>query len=161
MGTLLTADIVLTSAIQVAIAIAGFTGIIIAISKGAQISARERISVSILLLASIATVTFAFLPMIFLNAGVSERSTWMTSSILFVIYFVSIVSYRVTQFRQSGVTMPAAVASGIGILGIVALLQLANAIFIRDSWPYLILIVSYVIYSFIVFAYLLWSLWTE
>ncbi len=57
--------------------------------------------------------------------------------------------------------MPAAVASGIGILGIVALLQLANAIFIRDSWPYLILIVSYVIYSFIVFAYLLWSLWTE
>ena len=161
MGKLLTADIVLTSAIQVGIAIAGFTGIVVAISKGAKISARERISVSILLLASIATVTLAFLPMIFLNAGVSERSTWMTSSILFLIYFVSIVSYRVTQFRRSGVTMPRPVSLGIGFLGISALLQAANAIFIRDSWPYLILIVSYVIYSFIVFAYLLWSLWTE
>ena len=161
MEKLLSAEVVLTSAIQVGIAIAGFTGIVVAVSRGGHISVRERISVSILLLASIATVTLAFLPMIFLNAGVSERSTWMTSSILFLIYFVSIVSFRVMQFRRSGTTMPPAVAYGIGFLGIAALLQVANAIFIRDSWPYLVLIVSYVIYTFIVFAYLLWSLWTE
>lgn len=161
MGKLVSADVVLTSAIEVAIAIAGFTGIVVAIAKGMKIPIRERISVSILLLASIATVTFAFLPMIFLNAGISERSTWVTSSVLFVIYFLSVVSYRVRQFWKLEVTMPAAVASGIGILGAASLLQIANAIFIHDSWPYLILIVSYVIYSFIVFAYLLWSVWSE
>ena len=99
--------------------------------------------------------------MIFLNAGVSERTTWMTSSILFLIYFVSVISYRVNQFRKSGVSMPPPVSLGIGFLGISALLQVANAIFIRESWPYLILVVSYVIYTFVVFAYLLWSLWKE
>ena len=161
MDKLLPAEVVLTSAIQVGIAIAGFTGIVVALSRGRHISARERISVSILLLASIATVTLAFLPMIFLNAGVSERATWMTSSILFLIYFVSVISYRVHQFRKSRVSMPPQVSLGIAFLGISALLQVANAIFMRESWPYLILVVSYVIYTFLVFAYLLWSLWKE
>ena len=161
MDQLVPAEVVLTSAIQVGIAIAGFTGIVVALSRGSHITARERISVSILLLASIATVTLAFLPMIFLNAGVSARSTWMISSIVFLGYFVSIVSYRVNQFRKSGVSMPPPVFLGIAFLSISALLQVANAIFIRDAWPYLILVVSYVIYTFIVFAYLLWSLWRD
>lgn len=161
MDKLLPAEVILTSAIPVGIAVAGFTGIIVAVCRDGQISARERISVSILLLASIATVMLAFVPMIFLNAGVSGPSTWMISSILFVIYFFSIVSYRIHQFRKSGVSMPAPLSLGIAFLSILALLQVANAIFIRDSWPYLILIVGYVIYSFVVFAYLLQSLWKE
>jgi len=57
--------------------------------------------------------------------------------------------------------MPPPVLLGIVFLGISALLQVANAIFIQDAWPYLILVVSYVIYTFIVFAYLLWSLWKD
>ncbi|MBM3358484.1 MAG: hypothetical protein FJY54_12250 [Betaproteobacteria bacterium] len=74
---------------------------------------------------------------------------------------IGIVSYRVNQFRKSGVSMPPPVLLGIVFLGISALLQVANAIFIQDAWPYLILVVSYVIYTFIVFAYLLWSLWKD
>ena len=157
----LAAEVVLSSAIQVAIGIAGFTGIIVALSGGAKIGTRERISVSILLLASIATVAMSFLPMILLNAGVSERSTWAASSIIFVVYFVSIVSYRFYEFRRSGTAMPRPLSLGIAFLGLCAALQVANAILIRDSWPYLILIVSYVVYSFLVFAYLLWTLWRE
>ena len=157
----LAADVVLSAAIQVAIGIAGFTGIIIALSGGAKIRTRERISVSILLLASIATVALSFLPMILLNAGVAGASVWMTSSIIFIVYFVSIVSYRFYEFHHLGTVMPRPILLGIFILSICAILQVANAIFIRESWPYLILVVSYVMYSFLVFAYLLWTLWSE
>jgi len=157
----LAAEVVLTSAIQVAVGIAGFTGIIAALSGGAKIGARERISVSILLLAAIATVTMSFLPMILLNAGVNERSAWMTSSIIFVAYFVSIVSYRFYEFRRVGTAMPRPLSLGIAFLGLCAALQIVNAVLIRDSWPYLVLIVGYVVYSFLVFAYLLWTLWRQ
>lgn len=155
------ADIVLSTAIIVGISIAGFTGIVVSITRPGKISAREKISVSILLLSSIATVTLGFLPMIFLNAGVNERLTWTISSTLWLIYFVGIVTYRVWEFRDSSAAMPGWVAAGLVFLGVVALLQVANAIVIRASWPYLILVVGYVIYAFLVFAYLLWNLWTE
>lgn len=157
----LAAEVVLSSAIQVAIGIAGFTGIIAALSGGVRVGTRERICVSILLLASIATVTMSFLPMIFLNAGMSERFTWTASSIIFVVYFVGIVSYRFYEFRHAGAVMPHPVKLGIAFLSLCAALQIVNAVLVRDSWPYLILVVGYVIYSFLVFAYLLWTLWRE
>lgn len=157
----LAAEVVLTSAIQISMGIAGFTGIILAVAGGAKVGTRERISLSILLLASIATVTMSFLPMILLNAGVGEGSTWMASSIIFVVYFTAITSYRFYEYRRAGTAMPIPLSVGIAFLGLCAVLQVVNAILIRQSWPYLILVVCYVIYSFLVFAYLLWTLWSE
>jgi hypothetical protein len=87
----------------------------------------------------------SFLPMILLNAGVNERSAWMTSSIIFVAYFVSIVSYRFYEFRRVGTAMPRPLSLGIAFLGLCAALQIVNAVLIRDSWPYLVRIVGYVV----------------
>jgi hypothetical protein len=57
--------------------------------------------------------------------------------------------------------MPRPLSLGIAFLGLCAALQIVNAVLIRDSWPYLVLIVGYVVYSFLVFAYLLWTLWRQ
>ncbi len=154
-------DMVLTSAIQVGIAIAGFTGIVIALSKRDADAKSRALLVSILLLSSIGSVFFSFLPMLLSLAGLDAATVWGASSVAFLLYIIAVIAYR---WRQFGAVRPAASAPVVGgglLFAAAILLQIPNVLAWRAAWPYLVLIVAYVIYSFSVFVTLLWNVWSD
>jgi len=154
-------DMVLTSAIEVGIAIAGFTGIVIALSKRDAETNSRALLVSILLLTSIASVFFSFLPMLLSLAGLADPTVWRTSSAAFLIYMAAVLAYRVRQFGAVRPRSSAPVALGGSLFLAAVLLQIPNALSWTAAWPYLVLIVAYVIYSFSVFVTLLWDVWHD
>lgn len=152
-------DMILTSAIQVGIAIAGFTGIVIALSKRDGGEDSRAILVSILLLTSIGTVFFSFLPMLLSLAGLDDATVWTASSATFLIYIAVVFAYRARQRVTMRSLSKGAVALGGSVFLVGLFLQIPNVFLFKTAWPYLLLIVSYVIYSFSVFVTLLWGVW--
>ena len=75
-------DAVLTTAIEVAIGIAGFSGVVVALGSriGIEWPKSAPVSLSALLLMSISTVFFGFLPLLMLSAAVSEERVWSSAS---------------------------------------------------------------------------------
>ncbi len=154
-------DTVLTSAIEVGIAIAGFTGIVIALSKRDANADSRALLISILLLTSIASVFFAFLPMLLSVAGLDDSTVWTASSAAFLAYISVVFSYRLRQRGAFPARSRAAVSLGGAIFLVGVVLQIPNVFILNSAWPYLVLIVSYVIYSFSVFVTLLWNVWHD
>lgn len=152
---------VLTSAIEVGIAIAGFTGIVIALSKRDADSNARALLVSILLLASIASVFFSFLPMLLSLSGLAEANVWRVSSATFLIYITAVFGYRARQLDAVRPRSSAAVVLGGALFFAGVLLQIPNVLWWMAAWPYLVLVVAYVIYSFSVFVTLLWDVWRD
>lgn len=151
---------VLTSAIEVGIAIAGFTGIVIALSRRDGDESARALLVSILLLASIASVFFAFLPMLLSLGGMGDASVWRACSAIFLVYIVGVGVYRWRQIGTARRASPAVVAGGSLFLAAV-LLQLPNILVWGAAGPYLVLIVAYVLYAFSIFVALVWDVWRD
>ena len=154
-------DMVLTSAIEVGIAIAGFTGIVIALSKRDAGADARALLVSILLLTSIGSVSFSFLPMLLSLAGLEDSTVWCVSSSAFLVYIAGVFTYRSRQIGsvRPRSSAPVMVGGSLFIAGV--LLQIPNAFAWRAAWPYLVLIVAYVLYSFSVFVTLIWDVWRD
>ena len=149
---------VLTTAVEVAIAIAGFAGIVVVLGprRGHEWTASSRILLSALFFMSIATVTFGFLPPILSTAGVGEHLLWPIASALHAAYLTGITGYRIQQtVRLPKEERPTSVAAlFVVVLGALTL-QSANAIWLHEAWPYLTAIVLMVVLSFSVFLALL------
>jgi hypothetical protein len=154
-------DMVLTSAIEVGISIAGFTGIVIALSRRDGGESSRALLISILLLASIASVFFSFLPMLLSLAGLDDSTVWSTSSATFLTYIVAVFAYRLRQLGAVRPRSSAAVVVGGMVFLSGVLLQIPNVIWLKAAWPYLVLIVAYVLYAFSVFVTLLWNVWSD
>jgi hypothetical protein len=155
-------DMVLTSIIEVGIAIAGFTGIVIAISRGDPARDETRaLFISILLLTSFASVFFAFLPMLLSIAGLSESVVWPSSSAAFLVYFAGVVVFRMRRVAAVRAHLPTPIRVGMSVFLVAAAGQIPNLWLWREPWPYLVLLVAYVSYSFSVFVTLLWDMWQD
>lgn len=154
-------EFVLSSTIQVGIAIAGFTGIVLAVKSRNNLHHVQKILISILLISSIAAVVFSFLPMLLISASISESNTWALSSSIFLIYFIGIIIYRRYQFRKTSTDIPTAIQILISLFAMAAVLQIPNIFYFKAAWPYLILLIIYILYSFSVFVQLLWLFWED
>lgn len=94
----------LGSIIEVAIAIAGFSGIVAAVGRrgAGHWTEADQLRLRILLTASGAALVFAFLP--FVLADLIDRELlWRIASGLLAIYTVAISAYRLHQASQSGI----------------------------------------------------------
>jgi len=80
------ADSFLSSAVEVAIGIAGFAGIVAAIRHRDPSSwaDKDRLLLRILLVASAIAVVFAWLPAVLHEAGIRSHALWQISSLLFL-----------------------------------------------------------------------------
>ena len=154
-------DMVLTSAIEVGIAIAGFTGIVIALSRRDADADARALLVSILLLTSIASVAFSFLPMLLSIAGLDDPTVWCASSSAFLVYVAGVFTLRARQFGSVRPRSSAPITAGFSLFLAAVLLQIPNAFMWMAAWPYLVLIVAYVLYSFSVFVALVWDVWRD
>ena len=152
-------EFILASTIQVGIAIAGFTGIVLALKSNKSIEPIQKILISILLISSIGSVIFSFIPMLLLSASFDDSSTWVLSSILFLIYFIIILIYRRKQFQKYSMPIPKSIRLLISIFAIAAIFQILNIVYFKKAWPYLFLLIVYILYSFSVFVQLLWLMW--
>jgi hypothetical protein len=154
-------DAILGSIIEVGIAIAGFTGIVAALIGQRDLESTQKYYLSMVIVSSIASVAFAFLPMVLAVSSVPVSLAWTLSSAAFVVYFFVIGSYRRRQARVFGHDVlwgPRLLKIVFTCIWLAMMLQVVNVVLIRDAWPYLVMLVSYLMWSFSLFVALFWTL---
>lgn len=154
---------VLSTAIEVGVGIAGFSGIIAAIGHRSQgeWTSVERVRLYSLLGSSFATVFFGFLPFILLSANVPEHLTWRTGSAIFglCIGVVAVIRYR--QFKSASPRLSRQESATFVFVGALAALQVANAVNIAADWPYLVGVIGALVVAAAQFVRLLVTLRNE
>jgi uncharacterized membrane protein YhaH (DUF805 family) len=151
----MSAESFLSSAVEIAVGLAGFAGIIAAIrQRGVSSWAREQqILLRMLLTASAMAITFALLPPILVEAQVPQPAIWRIGSLAFILWQIGIAIHRVRQFRESGTQSPIPRIVYAWIAAMV-LLQAFNVV-LGVSWPYLLARFALLVNSFVFFLILL------
>lgn len=131
---------VLSSVIEVGIGVAGFSGIVAAISRRSreEWSSVERIRLNSLLGSSFSAIFFSFLPFILLSAGMSIVLTWRTSSAVLGLLLIMVVVVRFRQFKKASSQMSRQETATFVWVGGLAALQIVNVVVIEADWPFLV-----------------------
>jgi len=156
-------DILQTTA-EVAIALTGFTGIVVALGvRGApSLSGFALVRFKILLVASLAALAFSLLPIFWHYLGAPPSMTWVISSSIAAAFLVPIAVSDARSFRIYSAEIPEferRAAPIIGVLGIALFVsQLANALVMQSFGPYLAVPLWFVGFSAFSFSRLLFTL---
>ena len=152
-------DTVLTTVIEVAIGIAGFSGIVAALSqRSSAISIEGFLYLRVLLTASFLCIFFSFLPLLLASAEVEDRAIWVIPSSIWSATFTIVLIYRAIELRRTGTNFarqPIVHLAAICAL-IAVFLCLVNVVFFESAWPYLtsmVLILFAAAFSFIALLY--------
>ena len=150
-------DSVLTSVIQVAIAIAGFSGIVAVLGRRSEgeWDANDRIRLQGLLLGSFATMLFAFLPYILLSAEIAQDLTWRVSSGVHAIVIGVVAIIRRRQLVTASGRLSGSDAVALCVVAVVVPLQVVNSVALGTVWPYLTGIIGHLVLTFVLFVRLL------
>jgi len=153
----------LTTVAEIAIAIAGFSGIAAVLGRRGQgdWELGDVFHLRLLLRSSFSTVIFCFVPIVLSSASVAAEKTWALSSGAWLVYFVSIIlpislggARRVAKVTGERVERNYAailVFLGAGLV----VLHTANVVAVREAWPYLAALVATLVMPFIQFLRLL------
>jgi hypothetical protein len=148
---------------EVGIAIAGFAGVIAALrAPGGRIAPYAVFRIGLLLASSAEAVLLALLPFGLHFAGVTHDTIWAVSSsaMALLVATVSIGSVRLAIVKGAA---PAPEDRPLGLNYVIPLhfaiqssvvvLQLANAAFIREVWPFYLGLLLLTTHSLLLFAY--------
>jgi hypothetical protein len=155
-------DILQTLA-EVAIALTGFTGIVVALRgrAGESLSGFAFVRFRILLVASLAAVAFALLPFLLHHAGLPSNALWSTCSGVVAVFMVPIAVHDIRANREYADVMPAIDRQIVPLLGLLgsalALAQIANVFVLHAFAPYLAAPMWFVGFSAFQFCRLLLS----
>jgi hypothetical protein len=147
---------------EIAIAIAGFSGIAAVLGRGndSQWSPEDAFRLRQLLQTSFQTVIFCFLPALMVAASLGADAVWAASSALWLLnaFILSISAIRghrriatSSGFEYERMYLPLV----IPIVVAQPLLLLANVVSIREAWPYLAVAVTSLVIPFLLFLRLL------
>jgi hypothetical protein len=151
----------LGSAIEVAIALAGFSGIIAAMGRrgAGRWTAGDQILLRILLTASGVALVWAFLPFVILDA-IDPPAFWRIGSGAIACWYIGILVYRIRQtarVRAEAVLRPPPLASFLHVTVIAALL--ANAFSFAAPSIYVLGVLWELAIAFMAFVALLLASW--
>lgn len=151
----MSAESFLSSAVEAAIGMAGFAGIVAAIrhrdlSRWPQ---QEQILLRMLLVASGMSVSFALLPAVLREARLADPTIWRIGSASFMVWQIGIAAHRSRQLRATGVPSPIPRVLYAWVTLIVALQGVNLAL--GASWPYLIGVFGLLVNAFSFFWVLL------
>jgi hypothetical protein len=141
---------VLVGVAEVAIALAGFSGLVVVFRARESWSAVDRSGLTALLLLSLATAAFAFLPLTIWEIAGSEDRVWRASSALWSIGDIGFVVWlrsRAARLRRADPAMPGLLPRGqfnlvsLGVFPLFAALAVTNAVFWGAFTPYLAVLV--------------------
>lgn len=155
---------VLQTIAEVAIALTGFTGIVVALGgrAGAPGSGFALVRFRILLAASLAALAFSLMPFFWYNLDISPKTSWTICSALAATFMVPIAVSDVRAFRSHSGEIPAferRAAPVILLLGAsLWVAQLANVFFLQAFGPFLAVPLWFVGFSALSFARLLFTL---
>jgi len=140
------AEGILTALAEIAVAIAGFSGIVVVLQgrRGAW-SETDRGRFSLLVQLSLGSVFFSLIPIVLHLIDSSESFVWRWSSGIWLVYISCAVPFRVRSLpRASGSELDQsygkALAFMFSTLTISVVLQIVNAGWLRVSWPYVVVL---------------------
>lgn len=145
----------LSAAIDIAIGVAGFAGIVAAVRQRhlAHWSKEQLILLQILFTATAASIVYALLPSFLTETGLSSELVWKVSSGALMVWIVGAIGFRLRQSRAHSLAMT--IPRHVMILGAFAFaFQIYNIAGVGQSWPYLFGILILLINGFSVFLVL-------
>ena len=149
---------ILASLLELSIAIAGFSGIVVAIQNRADRTAEETLYLSALLGGAFFSASLSTLGMVLLASPMESLTAWRATSLAHAGCLVAILAFRTYQLRRVAVAPPrSAVIIGVAMLGL-ALAQVANAAALHQPWICVALLSVYAFFAFGYFVLLLFSL---
>jgi hypothetical protein len=153
----------LGSAIEVAIGIAGFSGIVAAVGRrgAGHWTDADQIRLRILLTASGASLVFSFLPFVLVDV-IEPPLVWRLGSALVATYMVGITILRVRQASIAGIRSAIGMrAAPMTAQAVVVGLLLANALWLASSSLYVAAVLYGLGIAFLTFIALLLDSWRE
>jgi len=151
----------LASAIEVAIAISGFSGIVAAVGHRSTGSwtPDDQLRLRVLLTASGIAGAFAFAPFILLDTQAEVGPIWRVGSGVMAAWLVAIPFYRRRQAAQRGATLDAPLPILVGLYVPTIGVLLFNTAVLGAPWPYVLGVVMQLFVAFTTFVRLLLDSW--
>ena len=157
-------DVLVTTA-EVAIGLAGLSGIVAAVI-GSRASVRwspiQKLRLTELLRTSFGAVVFSLFPLILLSAGVSNSTSWLVASLTWLGYIGVAIALQVPRVRallpEAHAETPWMIYVLFTILIATVSLQLFNVVFLHVAWPHLVTMLGSLIVGFVMFVRLLFLL---
>ena len=144
----------LSSTAQVGIGLAGFSGVVAALRSGRDSwSESDQLNLQVLLGASGWSILFSLIPLALLDV-LPSRISWNILSCIYFVVFVGISVFRIIQYRRGGISKGLMRRVLIGTTPI-AILLLANGVFVGAAWPYVVVAISQLVSAFLAFVRLL------
>ncbi len=160
---------ILTTMAEIAIALAGFSGIVAVLGRHASgsWSEEDRLRLGILLQTSFGAVCWSLAPLLLFSAEASPQLTWLLTSGGYAAYLTGSMAYRVYRVRAVARAHPEipidrgyAALMFFGGFAVVAL-AVANAWSLQTLWPHAVCVLFSLIVGFIQFVRLLRSSWSS
>ena len=146
---------------ELAIGLAGFSGVVVAFAYRGQLEKVDRMRFIALFSTAISTAIFAFLPFVLARGGLSEAATWRCSSALLLAWSIVLgIPYsrlRRTALDAGAAASPALIFAISGLTVLNMLLQLLNAIgtpYTPGPLPYVTGLLLFLVFSAVFFAFL-------
>jgi len=152
---------ILTTLAEVGIAIAGFSGIVVALQhRSGDWSETDKVRFSMLLQVSLAGVFSSLIPMLLHLISPTKTFVWGWSSGLWLAYILASLVYRVPRIQRaaSGDPEPRSkfmVAYMLSTVALSVLLQIANLAWLRAPWPHVLTVLLSLLLASLLFVRLL------
>jgi hypothetical protein len=151
----------LTAMIEASVALIGFSGLVIALGRRAsgEWSPTEKLRLTLLLGVGVILLGCTLLALTLLSAGLSQAVVWALSSVAFAFLELPFVVWalsswlRLAEDRTVGLTYRSV---SVGVAVVAAVIQLANAFFLQEFWPFFLALAILLILGVTQFFRLLW-----
>ena len=146
-------EVVLTSFIEVGIGIAGFSSIVVALSRSA-ITEDMKIAFLQIWIQSGAIIIFSAIPLILEATQIDRDLVYVISSYFYGVFLTMVMIFGPMRKRLK--------AHPILIIGLLfPLIVLFNAVFLWQAWPYLLILLGGIFIAFLSFYQLIKEMWTN
>lgn len=146
-------EVVLTSFIEVGIGIAGFSSIVVALSRSA-ITEDMKIAFLQIWIQSGAIITFSAIPLLLEATQIDRDSVYVISSYFYGVFLTVVMIFGPMRKRFK--------AHPILIVGLLLpFVVLFNAISLGQAWPYLLALLAGIFIAFLSFYQLISEMWNN
>jgi hypothetical protein len=144
-------EVVLTSFIEVGIGIAGFSSIVVALSRNA-ITEDMKIAFLQIWIQSGAIIIFSAIPLILEATQIYRELVYVASSDLYGVFLTLVMIFGPIRKRLK--------AHPILMVGLsFPIIVLLNAAFLGQAWPYLLILLAGIFIAFLSFYQLIREMW--
>jgi hypothetical protein len=146
---------ILPSLIELSIAIAGFSGIAVAVQDREDRSAQARIFLTSLLWSTFNASALSVMAMVLLASPLSSSIAWTITSLVHAVTLIGVLVVRGVQRSRGEFVRTRPLVAARFFLYVLVGLQLANVVAIREPWVSVFGLGFYCFFGFGFFAFLL------